>query len=833
MRVPLGWLADYVALDIPAHELADKLTMTGLKVEAVEQIGADWEDVRTGKIVRLEPHPTSNKPLWVAEVDVGDRAITIVTGAPNVSLGAVVPVVLVGGRLPHGPDGNPMRIESRPMAGITSQGMLCSERELGISDEHSGILILPPDTPTGVPLRGVLGEDVLDIETNPNRPDTLSIIGIAREVAAITEQQLTLPDLGIIGDVQWLDEESIRVDVDAPDLCPRYAALRIEGVENGDSPRWLAERLRAAGMRPISLLVDLTNYVMLEYGQPMHAFDATQLAGNQIIVRRATESERMTTLDGVQRVLNPENLVIADRDRAVAIAGVMGGENSEISPQTTTIVLESATFDPISVRRTMKALGLRTESSVRFEKGLAPEQTILGLRRYLQLLSETVGRPLRAARTSDVWVGPVEPRVVSMPLRDLHRLVGVPITIEAATDALSLLGFGVRVEDQTIRAEVPFWRRVDIELSADLVEEVARLVGFDTLPATLPLQTMPAEPLPAEMQWEARIRDRLIAGGVNEAVTHSLTSPAYAHRLFGPTANGHEHDADIWAQLVANPAGVYGQEALTLPVELANPATQDRQMLRMVLLPSVLDVVARNLKQTDQRLAFFEIGRTFFQRPGYQELPYERRTLAIALSGHRRPPTWSEPRPGPFSFFDLKGLIAAALDDLHVDGWSVEPGRHPALHPGRAAVIRLAGQDIGYFGELHPEVAPAFDIEGWPVQAAELDLDALFAVAADVHRFRPLPRYPAAFRDIAVVVEERVPAAEVMGVIRGAGGELLESCRIFDVYTGAPLQPGQKSIAAGLIFRAPGATLTQEEVNEVMDGIVARLQTGLGATLRE
>jgi phenylalanyl-tRNA synthetase beta chain len=832
MRVPLQWLADYVAIELPTDELAHKLTMAGIKVEAVERIGADWQDVVIGEVVELEPHPKSKKPLHVARVDLGDRRLTVVTGAQNVFLGARVAVVPAGGLLPHGPDGEPMVMQEKPMAGITSEGMLASERELGISDEHSGIFILPADAPVGEPLRSVLGGDVLEIETNPNRPDTLSIIGIAREVAAVTEQQLTLPDLGAVGGpLEYVDEESIHVEVAAPDLCPRYSALRIEGVEAATSPIWLAGRLEAAGMRPISLLVDLTNYVMLEYGQPMHAFDAAQLQGGRIVVRRARQGETLRTLDGVERVLSSENLVIADGERAVAIAGVMGGENSEVSSDTSSVVLESANFDPVSVRRTAQALNLRTEASSRFEKGLPPEQTVLGLRRYLQLLEQITAAPMRVYDISDVWVGAPEPRIVRMPLRDLHRLIGIPVSIETAAEKMSLLGFDVEVEDEAIAAAVPFWRRADVALSADLVEEVSRMIGFDAVPSTLPRRTMPPPAPDPLLRWESAVRERLLATGATEIVTGTLTSERSMARLFRPGSNGHAYDSpDTWARLVPNLPGIEERQAMTLPLHLINPPTRDRDTLRLTLLASALDVVSRNLKHTDERVAFFEVARTYFPRT--EELPYERRTLVVALSGRRVPRSWQNPDPAAFSFYDGKGMVTQTLEALQVDGWQVQPAEHPALHPGRAAAIILDGRAVGYLGELHPLVAERFEIEGWPVQVAEIDLDALFPLATDRHIIRAIPRYPAAYRDIAVVLPQDVPAAEVVRVVRQAAGDIVESATIFDVYAGPQLPPDKKSVAVGMELRAPESTLGQHEISAAMDRIVQALREELGGTLR-
>jgi phenylalanyl-tRNA synthetase beta chain len=721
-----------------------------------------------------------------------------------------------------------MEIKPRPMAGITSQGMLASARELGISEAHEGIYILPPDAPVGTPLRTYMGDEILEIETNPNRPDTLSIIGIAREVAAITNQQVTLPDLDAIDGVEWTDQPSIDIQVEDPALCPRYSALRIAGVRVGESPFWMQRRLEGAGMRPINALVDITNYVMLEYGQPMHAFDAAELPGGRITIRRARPGETIVTLDGQERSLLPSDLIIADGDRAIGIAGVMGGENSEIGPDTAEVLLESANFDPISVRRTAKRLDLRTEASARFEKGLPPELTLMGIRRYAQLLAQVCGGSLQAARISDVHTALPEAPQVTLPLRDLKRLLGIEVSGEDAAEILSELGFDTSLTETSLTAVVPFWRRADIALPADLVEEVARIVGFETIPATLPEHTVaPPSPVPT-LRWEDVTRDALVSGGVSELVTHSLTSTASMKRLALHTS---ADEGACLPRIVANPPGVFAQEALIEPVPLLNPPTRDRTVLRMTLVPSLLDEVARNLRHTEERVALFEIARTYFRRPA--DLPYERRTLALATSGRREPATWQAPSPGPHSFFDIKGVLEATLDALGICDWSVEARSHPALHPGRAAVLRVGAQEVGFVGELHPLVAERFEIEGWPVQVAEIDLDAVFPRASDLHVFRPIPRHPAAHRDVAVIVSRQTPAAEVMRVIREAGGDLLESAHIFDVYEGEQAGAEARSIAVALDFRAPGATLTQDEVAELMDRVVTALRTELGASLRE
>jgi phenylalanyl-tRNA synthetase beta chain len=830
MRVPLRWLEEYVSYPWTTPELAHRLTMSGLKIESVDRPGELWSDIRIGQVVDVGPHPRSTKPLHVAHVHYGDGVVEIVTGAQNVHAGAKVPVVLVGGTVPFGPGGKPLLIEPRPMAGIPSNGMLCSPGELGLEGDDSGIMILPDDAPLGAPLAEYLGEDVLDIETVSNRPDTLSMIGVAREVGALAETALTVPDVSRAAEqVEWIDEESVAVQIEDEDLCSRYTAVRIEGITVTHSPDWLGRRLEAAGLRAINLIVDLTNYVMLECGQPMHAFDGARLSGGRIVVRRAREGEQVRTLDGVDRVVPEGGLVIADGERAVAIAGVMGGEESEITQETTTLILESANFNAPSVRKTAQVVGLRTDASSRFEKGLPPETTEIGVQRFVQLLGEITGEPVRAAKISDVW--PVRPPVweVAMPIRDVRRLLGIEVSTERAAEVLGLLGFDVRLSGDVVYATVPYWRRVDIERSADLVEEVGRIVGFETIPSTLPFRTLEPPVPSAEWLWEGRLRERLLACGINEAVTHSMTSTALMARLGSGFAGV---DDDPWERLIPNGEGVARDGATVRPIALVNPATVDRRVMRLTLLPSLLDVVAHNAKQSDERLAFFEIARTYFPR-GQDQLAYERRTLGVALSGRRTVRSWQNSNPDGYSFFDCKGIVEAVLDELGIREWSVREAESPMLHPGRAAELLIAGEAAGVFGELHPEIAARFELDGWPVQVAELDLDVLVRHASADRAFARLPRYPVALRDVAVVVDRRTPAELLVEIVREAGGEVLEFARIFDVYEGAPLPEDRKSVAVEMRLRSADRTLGQGEVDETVGRIVEALRDRASAELRE
>jgi phenylalanyl-tRNA synthetase beta chain len=521
--------------------------------------------------------------------------------------------------------------------------------------------------------------------------------------------------------------------------------------------------------------------------------------------------------------------VIADGSRAVAVAGVMGGEESEITADTTSLILESANFNAPSVRRTAQAMGMRTDASSRFEKGLPAEATVSAIERFVHLLAEITEDPVTVYGVSDSWPSKAEPRTVAMPMRDLRRLLGIDVPPETASEILGRLGFDIGWEGDTLLAVVPSWRRVDIQSSADLVEEVGRIVGFDAIPSTLPFRTLePPVPSPG-WAWEQRVRERLRALGVNETVTHSITSPALMARA---TLTGEPPAHEDWSRVVAASNAVVEQGATVQPVRLINPATVDRQVMRLTLVPSLLDVAAHNIKHTDEHLAFFEVARTYFPLEK-SPLAYEPRSLGIVLTGRRTPRSWQNASPAGYSFFDLKGMIECVLDDMHIREWSALSADHPMLHPGRAAALMVGGQRAGYFGELHPLVAERFDLAAWPVQVAELNLDVLVDLARDAPIFEPLPRYPAAFRDIAVLLDSEVAADRVLALVQEGGASLLAGARVFDVYRGANIPEGKQSMAIEMSFQSPERTLTQAEVDDVMALIVATLHTEVGATLRD
>jgi phenylalanyl-tRNA synthetase beta chain len=837
MRVPLSWLQDYVDLPDSIDDLVYRLTMSGTEIEDVIRIGEHWEDVTVGRVAQLERPPGSAR-LHVAKIEVDGGEITAVTAAHNIAIGQKVALVRVGGTIPCDEEGEPFVLQPREMMGITGGAMVLSSRELGMSNEHAGILVLPDDTPTGVPLASILGTTTLDVAVSANRPDEMSIVGVAREVAAVTATTLREPDISEPQDIRKTSEPSAQVRVEDPDLCPRYSALRVDGVRVSPSPEWLVAKLEAAGVRSINNIVDVTNFVMFEMGQPLHAFDYEDLPGATIIVRRARPGERLTTLDHVDRDLPADCLVIADADRPVAIAGVMGSAGSEVSEKTTTILLEAANFDRASVRRTSRQLGLRTEASARFERGVAPELTDLALKRALHLIALVTAGPLTIARHVDVHVTLEGHAAITMSTHEFQRLLGVDVTADRARDALVPFGFSVDVGEDEISARAPYWRR-DVEGPADLTEEVARMMGYDTIPESLPGQQTGPASIPSELLWEGAVRETLWAVGVSEAWTDTLTSKESMARLFAALPESDLGALD-WTRVIPDPEGVTSMGAAALPMSLVNPQTVDRSVLRITLAHAILDVLGRNLKHTHDRVAFFEIARTFFPRE--HDLPYERRTLSIALAGDREPRSWTT-NSDEYTFYDLKGMIGAVMkrlglgDNYISSAWQTiapaESQANPALHPGRNAILQIGDIAVGYIGEVHPLVAERFEIEP-PIRAqlAEIDLDLLMGVAIRVRRFRHISRYPAVRRDISLIFPADVQAQAIERVISEAGGDLLRDVQVVDVYHGENLGAGHKSVALSLEFQADNRTLTQEEVSALQDQIVEALARQLSGELR-
>ena len=840
MRVPLSWLKEYVEIPLPVEELAERLTLAGLEVAKIEYIGRQpessikapgprhtwkedekregslalaWEGIYVGELLEVKPHPNADK-LVIAVVDYGKGPVESVTGAPNVRVGDSgykVVVAEAGATLidPYAEEERLIKVKSAKLRGVRSDVVLCSERELGISEDHTGILILDEATEVGTPLAELLSDVVLEFDLTPNLARCFSIIGVAREVAALTGQKFKTPE------VEWHPQGppiagQVEVEIEDPDLCARYCAALIKGVKIGRSPFWMRRRLTLAGMRPINNIVDITNYVMWEWGQPLHAFDYRKLHGRDhgppvIIVRRAKPGERIITLDEVERELTEEMLLIADPAGPIAVAGVMGGLESEVTEATGDVLLESANFSNTNNRRTAQALKLASEASARFGRGIPAELTVPALLRAAELMRELAGGEI-AEGIVDAYPGQQKRIELEFDPHEVERLLGMEIPAEEIEEVLERLEFECKPKDKKIQVKVP-WHRLDISCPADLVEEVARVVGYDQIPTTLMADALPPQRRDRGLELEDEVKDILVGCGLCEVITYSLTSLELVARL---DPAGQEVD----------PQGY---------LRVANPLSREREYLRKEILPELLRTAAENLKHRE-RVALFEIGRVYLPTEGARR-PEEPRRLGIVISGPQSELSWHEP-PELMDFFDLKGIVEELLRRLGIEDWRFTRSSVPYLHPGRAAELLLGEEPVGVLGELHPQVRANFELEG-PAAVAELDLEALLERAGRVRRYRPLPQFPAVLRDLAIIVDEEVPAERVAQVIREAGGRLLRELVLFDVYRGKPVPEGKRSLAYRLRLQAPDRTLTDEEADEIRAQIEARLAAELGAELRK
>jgi phenylalanyl-tRNA synthetase beta chain len=834
MKVLLSWLRDYVPVTLPVPELAERLTLAGLEVAGLrfiglpvppgvnvppEEVGPVWDrdKVFIVQVQKTEKHPNADK-LRLVTVELGNgQSKVVLTGAPNIApgdSGMKAILALQGSVLFDGHSDKKVLKELKPatIRGTLSDSMLCSAYELGISDEHEGIILLDPSTPpVGTPLADVMGDVVLDLDVLPNMARALSMIGVAREVAALTGQTISRPDLSLTESGEPA-AQAVAVQIDDPRLSARYAARLIRGVTIGPSPDWMQRRLDYAGMRPINNIVDITNYVMLEWGQPLHAFDHDVLvkrAGGKaptIIVRPAREGETLKTLDNVERKLTPEMLVIADTTGPVALGGVMGGLETEVSPATKNVLLESASFNFVSIRRTMKALNLPSEASVRFSKGIHPETVRPAADRAAQHMQKHAGGSV-APGVVDAYPAPMALPIIELSMAEVRRILGMDFPIDEAERILRALEFTVeRAGPAALRVTAPP-HRLDIQAGpADLIEDLARIHGYDRLPATLLAAPLPEQRGNPDLAREERVRDLLVDAGLQEVITYALTSP--------------EREA-----LLAAPSGEH--------VRLLNPISSDRVVMRRALLPGVLEVAASNLKETDT-VKLFEVGAVYLPRPG-EKLPAEPRRLAVVLSGRREPAFWADPlgaEPPALDFFDLKGILESLAADLHLPPLTVRVAAVSYLHPGRSAELQIGGEPVGTFGQLHPKAAKAFDLGGKPVLVAELDLETILAKVPDRYEYTPVPRFPAALRDIAVIVPEATPAEQVVGELRTSGGPLLRDARLFDVYRGSSIPEGTKSLAYALTYQAEDRTLTDKEVDAAHQRIENRLKHVLKAQIR-
>ena len=874
MRVPLSWLKEYVEIPIPIPQLAERLTLAGLEVETVTYIGLPgaelpWEPdkIVVGELRAVHPHPNADR-LVLAEVEYGGPAPEIVvTGAPGLlarrgqtDLHLKVAFALEGAHLydGHAPGFQVTKLKATKIRGVPSRAMVCSEKELGISDEHEDIIYLPDDAPVGVPLADYLGDAVLEFDIKGPFAHLYSVFGVAREVAALLDRPLREDPRRVVERHPVSitpDPDFVFLEIADPDLCPRYSAAFIGGVRVGPSPFWMQMRLRLAGMRPINNIVDITNYVMLELGQPLHAFDYHRLRPRPsegrpaIIVRRARPNEQMTTLDGTLRTFDGEMLLITDGGGPVAVAGVMGGLESEITDATTDILLESANFHFLSVRRTSRLLGLTSEAAQRFGRQVDPELTVPAALRAARLMADLAGGTV-APSIGDVYPGRQPLRTLELNPTDVTRILGVDIPSEDVVRILTALEFTLQPPPSPV-TNVPVYRvtvpshRPDVTRPVDLVEEIGRIWGYDRFPPTLLRDELPPQRPNVRLECTERVRDLLVGCGLDEVITYSLVDIADEGKLY--------------------PQGPAPDPAHYL--RLKNPLSADRAYLRQTLLPSLLRTLRENLR-FQERVAIFEIGAVYLPVEG-QQLPDEPLRLGIVMTGPREPRSWLPDRQtAPLGFYDLKGVVEALLAGLGLSGTFERPsfgGSHEAqpsfvvshaaqrsgvaparrepdsaaewrlmnaFHPGRCAQVSVDGHVLGVMGELHPLVREAFGLPEALVAALEFDLEVLLGLWGAPRRMTPISLHPPVYEDLAVVVDEETPAVRVRDLIAQTGAPLLRSVVLFDVYRGEQVGPGKKSLAYRLTYQADDRTLTDPEVARVREKIVRRLEREIGATLR-
>ena len=823
MLVPIEWLKDYIDLDVTTEEFCDRMIMSGSNLETCEHFCEEMENVVVGKIEKIEKHPDADK-LVVCMLNVGkEEPVQIVTGAPNVFEGALVPVALHKSRIPGPLHGQPkqeggVKITKGKLRGVESFGMLCSAEELGFEDKvvpvahKDGIWILEGDYELGQDFAEALGlkQAVVDFEITPNRPDCLAMVGMAREASATFKKPFTYPDTDIKDENgKGETKDYVSVDIKNPESCKRYVARIVTDVKVEQSPWWLQKRLMYAGMRPINNIVDITNFVMLEYGQPIHAFDINQVKGGRIIVENAAEGEKFVTLDNNERTLTKDMLLIKDEERGIAIAGVMGGLNSEIEEDTTTIIVESANFSGDSVRATSKKLGLRTEASSRFEKGIDPNLCEAAADRVCRLI-ELIGAGKVCRGSVDNYPNPETAKTIDIRVDRINHVLGIDITREDMVSMLESLEIKVEGSGNVMTVTPPTVRQ-DLLEEEDYIEEVARLYGYDKLPVTLPKGNCEAG-ISDERALRDLTRNSLFGMGLNEIQTYSFVSPKGVDNV--------RIDEDSWERAF---------------VKLINPLGEENSVMRTILTPNMMEVLARNYSRNIDKVKAFEIGNTFMANMlNEEELPDEQYSLCIGMYGKNE------------DFFSLKGIVEELLKVLGIKGAVFEAeSEYGVYHPGRCARIAVPSgrqgaedadilyDELGIMGEIHPDVAENYGMDGVRIYCCELMFDAIMRHADTEIVYTPLPKYPSTSRDIALLVDEDMAVGKIEEVIRKHGKKILENVKLFDVYRGKQVEEGKKSVAFTLTYRDKDKTLTDDEVAAVHNDVLNALKDKLNAVLRE
>ena len=802
MKVSLNWLKDYIDIQVGIKELNNLLTMAGLEVEGAISTGEGFEMVVVAEIESIQKHPNADR-LALVEVRANREKLSIVCGATNIRKGQKVPLALIGARLPNGID-----IKRSKIRGVTSEGMLCSEIDLGVGQDATGIMILSPDIPLGKNFGEALGlkDTLLDISITPNRPDCLCVLGVAREIAALTHQRLKYP-ISSLSDRGEAVHQKTSVTILDPDLCPRYVARLIEDVKIGPSPHWMSDRLEKVGIRSINNVVDVTNYVMMECGQPLHAFDFEPLEEGRIVVRRAREGEEFITLDEVKRTLDGEMLMICDGVKPVAIAGVMGGLNSEIKEDTRMVLLESAYFNPMSNRRTSKKLGLETEAAYRFGRGIDYGGCLSAANRAAQLIQELAdGKVVEGV--VDAYPALIKPNPIRLSARRIHQVLGIEIPAQQVKTYLEDLELNVQREDEDIFIVTPASFRGDLEREIDLIEEVVRMDGYDKIPITLPKGPPSSQEKNKDLLLERKAVEVLLHHGYHEVITYSFTSPV------------------CWDHLCLIPDDPRRQH-----LRLLNPLTEELAALRTSLIPGLMETARYNLSRKNSNFKLFELKKVFLlQEKG--KLPKEVKHLVGLAMGLDQDPHWTV-APRPVDFYDLKGCIEDLSETLQIKGIKFNQAEDiPYLHPGKASRIFIGNEMLGVLGEVHPQVLAHYEINR-KAYLFEIDFEKWVNWAREERRFRPLPKFPAVYRDLSVVVDDALEMDKVAETIWTFKQPFIDEVNLFDVYRGAPIPGGKKSVSYRIRYQAIDRTLTDEEVNRYHEKVISRLREIFHLELRQ
>ncbi|MGA2516599.1 MAG: phenylalanine--tRNA ligase subunit beta [Thermodesulfobacteriota bacterium] len=802
MKVSLNWIKEYVEIRMGLKELTNLLTMAGLEVEGATSVGEGLEKVVVAEIQSIRRHPNADR-LSLVEAKTDRETFSIVCGATNIKEGQRVPLALVGARLPNG-----VEIKRSKIRGVASDGMLCSETELALGQDTSGIMILPASVSLGEDLGEALSlrDAVLDISVTPNRPDCLCVIGVAREIAALTHQRIKYPGSSLTNQGEEIHQKTSVTILDQ-DLCPRYVARMIERVKIGPTPNWMSNRLESVGIRSINNVVDVTNYVMMEYGQPLHAFDFELLGGGRIIVRRAKEGEEFITLDGVKRTLDGEMLMICDAAKPVAVAGVMGGLNSEIKEDTKRVLLESAYFNPAGIRRTSKKLSLETEAAYRFGRGIDYGGCLAAANRATQLIHDLAdGRAVEGV--VDVYPIPIEPSPIRLSVEKIHQVLGTKVSAALARNYLEDLELEVRGEGQDCLVVTPPSFRGDLEREIDLIEEVARLDGYEKIPLTLPKGPPSSEGRSKEFVVEKKAVDTLIYHGYHETITYSFTSPASWDRIALPSDDPRRRH-----------------------LRILNPLTEDFSVMRTTLIPGLMETARYNISRKNSNLKLFELRKVFFPQEG-ERLPKEVKFLAGLAMGFDRDPHWAFSSRS-VDFYDVKGCVEDLLENLQIKGAKFSRADDvPYLHPGKGSRVVVDHEILGVLGEAHPQVLGHYELHG-AAYLFELDFSKMVKWAGERRGFQPLPKFPAVYRDLSIVVDKDLEVERVMEAIRSFHQPFVEEVAVFDIYQGPPIQGGKKGISCRIRYQANDRTLTDEEVNRYHEELFSRLKEGFQLDLRQ